>query len=107
MIALFLIITSRSLPQHMHGYLSRFLSEADTGVYVGNVSKRVRDNLWRRCSEALKEGSLTMINEDSRREQGFAINTLGPNRRTLIDMDGLLLSATFSTSKAKNRRSEA
>ncbi len=50
---MFLVITTTSLPDHMHGYLSRFLSEVDTGVYVGNVSRRVRDNLWRRLSNAI------------------------------------------------------
>ncbi|MDY3128294.1 MAG: type I-E CRISPR-associated endoribonuclease Cas2e [Corynebacterium sp.] len=94
---MFVVITSTSIPDHLGGYLSRFLSEVDAGVYVGNVSRRVRDNLWRRCAEAIKEGSLTIINEDSSREQGFAVNTLGPRRRTITDMDGFLIACTFSS----------
>lgn len=100
---MFLVITTTSLPDHMHGYLSRFLSEVDTGVFVGNVSRRVRDNLWRRLSNAIADGSLTMINEDRTREQGFAVNTMGPRRRTIIDMDGLLLACTFSREHTQNR----
>lgn len=104
---MFLVIVSRSLPDHLSGYLSRFLSEVDTGVFVGNVSRRVRDNLWKRCGQALKSGSLTMINNDPSREQGFAVNTMGPRRRNIIDMDGLLLVSTLSSAIVKNDRSDS
>ena len=99
---MFVVISSRNIPNHLHGYLSRFLAEVDTGVYVGNVSRRVRDNLWKRCAEAIKEGSLTIINEDHTREQGFAVNTLGPQCRIIKDMDGLLLACTFSSAKSED-----
>ena len=94
---MFLVLTATRLPDHLAGYISRFLTEVDTGVYVGNVSRKVRDNLWTRCNGALKAGSLTMINNDPSREQGFAVNTIGPNRRLIRDFDGLLLPASLST----------
>lgn len=93
---MFMVITATKLPEHLRGYLSRFLLEVDTGVYVGNVSRRVRDNLWRRCVSVMGEGTLTMINSDASREQGFAVNTLGTNRRVIRDHDGLLLAETLS-----------
>lgn len=99
---MFVVITCSAVPDHLHGYLTRFLSEVDTGVYVGNVSKRVRNNLWIRCSMALKNGRLTMINRDPDREQGFAVNTLGPQHRTIIDVDGLLLASTLLPAEHKN-----
>jgi len=99
---MFLVLTATRLPDHLSGYISRFLTEVDTGVFVGNVSRRVRDNLWKRCNEAIKAGSLTMINNDPAREQGFAVNTIGPNRRQILDFDGMLLPATLSAPEAEN-----
>lgn len=99
---MFLVITCSAVPDHLHGYLTRLLSEVDTGVYVGNVSRRVRNNLWTRCATAIKSGRLTMINRDPEREQGFAVNTLGSQRRTIIDMDGLLLASTLLPARPKN-----
>lgn len=93
---MFLVLTASNLPEHLRGYLTRFLVEVDTGVFVGNVSRRVRDNLWSRCSRAIGEGCLTMINNDPTREQGFAVNTMGSNRRVVQDFDGLLLPVTLS-----------
>lgn len=100
---MFLVLTASRLPDHLHGYLTRFLIEVDTGVFVGNVSRRVRDNLWERCSQAIEGGRLTMINNDPTREQGFAVNTMGPGRRIIKDFDGLLLPVTLSNDTSKNR----
>ncbi|WP_283775243.1 type I-E CRISPR-associated endoribonuclease Cas2e [Corynebacterium pseudodiphtheriticum] len=99
---MFLVLTSTYLPDHLRGYLSRFLIEVDSGIYVGNISRRVRDNIWKRCAEAIDRGSLTMINSDSSREQGFAVNTLGPQRKNIIDLDGMLLPATLSAVASQN-----
>lgn len=101
-VAMFMVITATRLPKHVSGYLSRFLVQVDTGVYVGNVSRRVRDNLWERCAGAIGDGSLMMVNSDSSREQGFAVNTMGPNRRVIRDFDGLLLPEFLSAEPPKN-----
>ncbi|UBI02228.1 type I-E CRISPR-associated endoribonuclease Cas2e [Corynebacterium freneyi] len=99
---MFVVIVSTSIPEHLQGYLTRFLMQMDTGVYVGNVSRRVRDNLWQRCVGACGGGTLTMINNDPSREQGFAVNTMGPNRRVIKDYDGLLLPEFLSVRTAEN-----
>lgn len=39
---MFVVITATKLPDHVRGYVSRFLVEVDQGVYVGTVSRRVR-----------------------------------------------------------------
>ncbi len=100
---MFLVVTCSAVPDYLHGYLTRFLSEVDTGVYVGNVSRRVRNNLWSRCTSVLTTGRLTMINRDPEREQGFAVNTFGPQRRKIIDVDGLLLASTLLPKEPENR----
>ena len=44
-------------PPSLRGDLSKWLCEINTGVYVGNVSSRVRDAIWDRVCENLKNRS--------------------------------------------------
>lgn len=48
-------------PPRLRGDLSKWLQEVNTGVYVGNVSGRVRDAIWDRVCENLKNGRATMV----------------------------------------------
>ncbi|MFW0155816.1 type I-E CRISPR-associated endoribonuclease Cas2e [Rothia sp. P6271] len=91
---MFVVLTTVSLPQHVHGYLTRFLSEVSVGVFVGNVSARVRDNLWERCVLAAGDGLLTLIYSDKSMEQGFNVRTHGSQRRVMVDCDGVLLASS-------------
>lgn len=55
------VITLEKCPPALRGDLTKWLQEISLGVYVGQVSARVRDNLWARvCSEA-KNGRATMV----------------------------------------------
>ncbi|MFW0170204.1 type I-E CRISPR-associated endoribonuclease Cas2e [Rothia sp. P4278] len=91
---MFVVLSATAIPEHLRGYISRFLSEAATGLYVGNVSKRVRENLWSRCVLAAKEGSFTMITSDRQTEQGFTVVSVGVQSRPVIELDGLTLTYT-------------
>lgn len=48
-------------PPKLRGDLSKWLCEINTGVYVGNVSSRVRDALWDRVCKNLKNGQATLV----------------------------------------------
>ena len=48
-------------PPRLRGDLSKWLQEINTGVYVGNVSGRVRDAIWDRVCENLRNGRATMV----------------------------------------------
>lgn len=48
-------------PPKLRGDLSKWLCEINTGVYVGNVSTRVRDALWDRVCQNLKNGQATLV----------------------------------------------
>lgn len=89
---MFVVLSMTSAPEHMRGYVSRFLSEAATGLYVGNVSKRVQLNLWERCELAARDGSFTMIYSDRSQEQGFSIKSVGAQSRPVIELDGIALT---------------
>ena len=48
-------------PPRLRGDLSKWLCEINTGVYVGSVSSRVRDALWDRVCQNLKNGQATLV----------------------------------------------
>lgn len=54
------VITLTSCPQKLKGDLTRWLFEIDTGVYVGNLSARVRDELWERICDNIGSGRVSM-----------------------------------------------
>jgi len=74
------------------GELTRWLLEPKAGVFVGNVSARVRDKLWAMvCSGMEPDNGGILIYSTSETEQGFVIKTYGITGRTLVDMEGLFL----------------
>ena len=88
---MFVTLCCEVLPPHVTGYISRFLTEVNTGVYVGRVISRIAENLWERCCEAACNGRLTMIASSNEREQGFTVKTLNSGKLELIDsMDSCL-----------------
>ena len=48
-------------PPSLRGDLSKWLCEINTGVYVGQVSSRVREALWNRVCQNLRHGRATMV----------------------------------------------
>ena len=55
------VICLTNCPSKLRGDLSKWLIEINTGVYVGNVSARVRDELWERITENIRSGQATMV----------------------------------------------
>lgn len=88
---MFVVIRGTAIPEHLHGYLSRFLSEVDPGLYIGVVSRAVMENLWKRCERASAAGTIALIHNTPENEQGFDIRTAGDQRRRVINFDGCLL----------------
>ncbi len=76
-------------PPRLRGDLSKWLCEINTGVYVGNVSGRVRDALWNRVCQNLKSGQATMVfNAAGEQKMDFRThNTVWE----AVDFDGIKL----------------
>ena len=55
------VITMTNCPQKLRGDLSKWLCEINTGVYVGQISARVRDALWIKICENISNGQATMV----------------------------------------------
>lgn len=90
---MFTVLKVTSVPDHIQGYISRFLVEVEAGLYVGVVSPKVADNLWDKIQQSPRSQHATMILSDPKREQGYSIRTYGDSRREVRDFEGLLLIA--------------
>jgi CRISPR-associated protein Cas2 len=85
-----LVIVAENVPSRLRGRLGVYLIEARTGVYVGDVSKRVREMLWEQVEFYCKEGNALMM-WSTNTESGFDFVTVGKNRRMPVEMDGFKL----------------
>jgi len=85
-----LAIVVENAPPRLRGRLALWLLEVRAGVYVGNVSKRVRGMIWDNIDEGLEEGNAVMV-WSTNTEAGFDFMTLGANRRIPKEMDGVKL----------------
>lgn len=72
------------------GELTRWLSQFKAGIFVGNLSARVRDKLWEKVENERKCKSAIMI-YSSDTEQGFRIKSFGDSSVELVDLDGYIL----------------
>ena len=84
-----IVITLTDCPPRLRGDLSKWLCEINTGVYVGNLSSRVRDALWARVCENLRTGRATMVfhaNNEQQMEFRVHNTTWRP-----VDLDGVTL----------------
>ncbi len=48
-------------PQKLRGDMTKWFVEINTGVYVGNLNSRVRDEVWDRITENIGHGHATMV----------------------------------------------
>lgn len=83
-------VVTENVPPRLRGRLAIWLLEVRGGVYIGSVSRRVREMIWQQITELAEEGSVVMAwatNTDS----GFDFQTYGKNRREPVEYDGLRL----------------
>lgn len=85
-----LVIVAENVPPRLRGRLGLWLVEVRAGVYVGDVSRRVRDMIWYNVEEGIEDGNVVMA-WTSNNESGFDFLTLGVNRRIPVEMDGIKL----------------
>ena len=83
------VLMLTACPAGLRGHLTRWLMEIGPGVFVGRVSTRVRDLLWARVLELVKDGRAIMV-FPARNEQGMEFRM---HRSAWIptDVDGIKL----------------
>jgi CRISPR-associated protein Cas2 len=84
------VIVLEDAPPRLRGRLAVWLLEVRAGVYVGDVSAKIREMIWENVLEGI-EGGNAVIAWSSNNESGFELDTVGPNRRVPIDFQGLRL----------------
>ena len=84
-----IVVTLTDCPSRLRGDLSKWLLEINTGVYVGQINQRVREELWKRICDNLPRGRATMVysaNNEQRMEFRVHNTTWQP-----VDYEGLTL----------------
>ncbi len=85
-----IVVVTEAVPPRLRGRLAVWLLEIRAGVYVGDVSQKIREMIWQQINALADDGNVAMawaINNES----GFDFQTYGKNRRIPIDEDGLRL----------------
>ena len=85
-----LVIVVENVPPRLRGRLGLWLVEVRAGVYVGKVSRRVREMIWGNLIQGIDKGNAVMA-WSSNSESGFDFSTLGSNRRIPVELDGIKL----------------
>ena len=85
-----LMVVTENVPPRLRGRMAIWLLEVRAGVYVGDVSRRVREMIWQQIKELAEEGNVVMA-WATNTESGFDFQTYGDNRRVPVEYDGLRL----------------
>ena len=95
-----IVVTLSDCPSSLRGDLTKWLVEINTGVFVGRLSARVRDNLWKRITANVKNGHATMVfGTNNEQRMDFRVHS---SEWIPIDFDGLKLVMRPSYSRTKN-----
>lgn len=84
-----MVLTLTACPQALRGHLTRWLLEISPGVYVGNVTARVRDLLWEETVGSIGGGRAILV-YSANTEQRLAFRTHGHDW-VPTDFDGISL----------------
>jgi CRISPR-associated protein Cas2 len=85
-----LVIVVENAPPRLRGRLAVWLLEVRAGVYVGDLSRRIREMIWGTVEKGIADGNAVMV-WSTNTESGFDVATLGVNRRIPIELDGIKL----------------
>jgi CRISPR-associated protein Cas2 len=89
-----LVIVLENAPPRLRGRLAVWLLEVRAGVYVGDLSARVRGMIWEQVEQGIEDGNAVMV-WSTNTESGFDFVTFGKNRRMPAEMDGLKLVSFY------------
>jgi CRISPR-associated protein Cas2 len=101
-----IVLTLTNCPPSIRGELTRWLLEIDTGVYVGRVSARVREQIWHRVQKHVLNGRAIMVFHSGKGEQGLDFRTHNSEWEP-IDFDGLKLMLRPSSTRMTIRSTES
>jgi len=85
-----IVLMVENMPASVKGEITRWLQEIRPGVFLGNLSSRVREKLWDRICQNCRGGT-AMIIWSSNNEQGFLVDFWGITARFVTEWEGLQL----------------
>jgi CRISPR-associated protein Cas2 len=97
-----IIMLLNNVPLGVRGDLTRWLVEVKSGVYVGQVSARVRDKLWERCLASKRTGGVFQA-WSTNNEQGFQMRLSGMLDRSIVDWEGVQLVQELKISESEKK----
>lgn len=83
------VVVIAVVPESLRGILTRWLIEISTGVFVGVLPARVRDQVWERVCSTAGTGRAIMVHA-ARGEQRVSFRVHQHNWQ-VVDADGLTL----------------
>jgi CRISPR-associated protein Cas2 len=83
------VLVLSACPVGLRGYLTRWLFEISAGVFVGSVSTRVRELMWKRTTEMVRTGRAIMV-FSARNEQRLSFVVHGHHWQP-VDVEGITL----------------
>ena len=101
-----LVVVTENVPPRLRGRLAVWLLEIRAGVYVGDVSRRIREMIWEQVTLLAQTGNVAMA-WATNTESGFDFQTFGENRRVPIDYDGLRLVSFLPAGSDPNEKNNA
>ncbi|MBF4163033.1 type I-E CRISPR-associated endoribonuclease Cas2e [Nocardioides acrostichi] len=83
------VLVLTACPAGLRGHLTRWLLEVSPGVFIGEITARVRERMWLRVLELAKDGRAIMVySADS--EQGLSYRVHRHDWEP-VDFDGVWL----------------
>lgn len=101
-----LAIVVENVPPRLRGRLAIWLLEVRAGVYIGKVSRRVREMIWDQIEKGIEDGNAVMA-WSTNTESGYDFMTLGKNRRIPKEMDGVKLVSFLPEDDVSEKVSDA
>lgn len=94
------------MPAALRGDLTKWCQQIQTGVYVGNVNARVREQLWERIVKNIGQGEATLV-YNTNNELGYMFRTTRKDKE-VIDADGIpLVKSLFQAQATRHGFSNA
>ncbi len=88
------VVVTENVPPRLRGRLAVWLLEVRAGVYIADVSQKVREMIWEQITALADQGNV-VIAWATNTESGFDFQTWGKNRRSPVDFEGLRLVSFY------------
>lgn len=97
-----IVITLSKVPPSLRGDLTKWYQEVQTGVYVGNVNAKVREQVWERIIRDIGSGQAVMV-YNAQNELGYQFRTTRTDHE-IVDFDGIPLLKRLNQVKSPSSK---